>query len=689
MIWPGPAPAQPLVRGRVDLSMSGSPASRVDSLRLDLTDMVIYGASRESMTQLTDRCRTIDTQLGDRLNGIDEELRIQDRVGMNAEGRQSKIRLQRERSLTWLVRIELSSLQSECYPVGSADAVSVAAQTIRLIERALTHLPTESVVRSEVDRLLIQSHLQAGNGWAAETVIGTVSQTDSVTEVTTRVLEVRVDLANGRTGRAGETLREFYGPDPLDAVVSVPMDLAYLQYLNRTNADDRVIGDWIDLIEKRGGMIARRRAETMWTRTREASTDSDSAPQPSSSDPRLLRADARYYVRTGKPLPAAISFARAAVQDDDSDRSIASAVDSAAILGTLSKYSAAAELLMQIARRHPDATAAADLVLMAASLANQDADATPAAVQKILRECMTEWSETDAANKARDALIAIAVGQGDDLEAALLATQVPAMHWSSLIADRCRTLWYQALTRTDDPDTDLQTMADALQATASRPEPSSIRLRQKTAEQLRGVLQDGDNDPEVPTLPSDSPLLNQIASLRRSPSPDRCLDQSDWLTSDSTLRDAVRWRLQRDIDQHPNSRQIIAACLLELFPEASIDSLRWRIMAGPVDDAIVWMRRRMSQSRSPGEWLRAAAETLSRTRTDGTADLRTAASLWSELADGLPRDDPSGIDAEIHRMDALFRSGDRDTAAAEAELMLLTRPPRDEEQRKRVEGFIR
>lgn len=687
------AQAQQASPDRIDLSQIDSNASRVSTLRRDFADAIVYGAPPQVVERLIDQRRQTDSELADQLKQIEQRLAEIPKSSVDAQERQTLAKLKRKRSLAWLTRVELSSLQADCFASGSAEAISTASQTIHLIGQAVRHLPNDSEVRAEVDRLLIEAHLQAGDGWAAQSVIaGSSANADdpaSPANPPEPSILIRIDLANQSLDEASAKLRAFFGSDPASAPHSFKMDLAYFQFLIlKSKIDQRYeqsIGDWLDKIETRNGWVARRRAETVLARSREASA----SPDRKQIDARLQLADARYYVRVGKPLPAAISFAQAAVHDNESTRSIESAISSAAILQQLSKHAAAAELLMKVAERHPNESLAPGLLLQAATLLSHVIPPERDKLQAVLRECLVSWPNTPAAAKARDWLIELALGDGEIIEAAKLATRMPDVHWSEPSSRRCQNLWMTAVVESEDASAALQAMNVILNEVSS--EVTNPLMLQAKARVLVLLSDDLEKVSQSGRL-IDDPFLKSFASMRHSPSGDSAPsivnsahDSKDF--NESFLK-TLKWRIQHDIEQRPKTAGSLAAFLLKEFPAKDLASMRWLIMDDRVDEALGMMRQQMPSSDDPARWIQTAAETLSLPSRFATERLRLAADLWSELAAGYPENHPREIEAQVASIRCRFQSGDRQAASAEAELILLTRPPEVAKQRSLLEAMV-
>lgn len=672
--------AQPVPSNRVELNHRGVADSQVGTLQKDLTKAIIHGASVTSIQRLIDRRRQLDSHLSDQLVQTHRRLADFQRDG-DPTGRADEIAsLRRTRSLLWLNRIELAAMQSECFSAGSSEAVVAAHETIRLIEQASTELPSRpsdlkgrrrpgNLIAREINRLLIEAHLQGGDGWTAENVWSSRPSGETPSRTPEDLsMTVRISLANRRYDEAEAALQGFYGTDPVEAPKAITMDFAMLEFLwSSPKRSEAELGDWIDTIETRGGPLARRRAETWIARKRQLTE----SPSSSQSDPRLLRADGRYYYRTEEPLQAAIAFAKASVQDDQADRAIESAVSSAAILKKLSEPDAGKELLLQVADRFSRQAQSADLVLQAASLASQSDAVDIDEIKRILQRCLQTWPRSVASRSARDWLIAILVDAKNELKAAKLATSLPAEHWNESARERSRILWSKAVLAADDPDAVLLAMRRTFdEVMGSEGDSDAGPLRRE----LFALLDDSIPDPSR----IHDPVYQRLAEFRTTPNGSPHPELWHSFERDPDLEAAVQWRLQRDIEQRPETASAIALALLKHDGGSELDRLRWLIQSGQTDRATDYMRSQMAGSANPVQWLRVMASTLATTpRSDSRRrdHLRLASRIWTELSDGLPQDDPAGIAAQIEAIRCQFQSGDQAAAIARAELMLLTRPP--------------
>lgn len=723
----------------IELSEDSATSRQLAEIRSRLVSAITRGASPEQTTALLASRRRIDGSLKQELQAIRVELAAIERAEFDPAARSRKEELRRTQSLLWIARVELASLASELFAEGSPDGVAMARQAVQLIQEARASFPSAGIVRDELTRLLAEAQLRGGD---AEAALHTLYQSDPSqnhtgsqaeqdageqerqTELPINTPEelafiVRIDLAQHQWKAAAEKLQQFFGDSPEAAPRSAAMDLARLQFLishpqRETNGVE--IGQWLDAIEKRDGTTARRNAETMLARSREfRSSDSPTKLKPRSIDPRVLRADARYYLRVGKTLPAAVLFARAAVDDSDENRSIDSAVRSAAILQDESKHSAASQLLRQIAVRHTDNEVAPTLMLQAASLLSdaERLETEPAATPKrvtahdVLVELLDQWPASAVAATARDTLIGMAQASGRSVEAAELATELPAGHWSESTATRCRELWQQAIVPPrskppchwdDEPcqgakekrlNVLLQRMRAAFAAMETNP------IAEQTRHACTILLDDISESPqtEQPLVRAEQEIndvfFQQLAKQRLGPHSQSQTQRHPALENER-LRDTVVWRLNRDLAKHPTLYRSSASYLLALTEaDENIDPqshLQWLIWSGQVELGLREMRSNLATSNRPGDLLAAVASALADS-TDSD-DLTLAADLWNELARGIPLSHTSHGRAKVASIVCQWRSGDQSGARSAAELLLLTHPPSDESLRGRLQELL-
>ncbi len=736
------AEAQPPARQTLQLSQDSATNSQLTAIRSDIVAAITQGASPAETSALMQRQRLIDHQLEVELGAIREELVAIEKGRFDRDAQQRRADLRRRESLLWVSRVELAALLSELFAEGSADGVALAQQTIHLIGEALAKFPNASELQSELARLLSESQLRSGNPDAAlrtmrqastqanraageppETERDESGETPLVINTADELaFVIRIDIAKHRWDAAADKLNQYFGDQPTVAPRSPSMDLARLRYLISQpdrSSDMEEVGRWLDAIRARGGAIAYRNAETLVARHRALQLPADVAAAGSPDqaqppvDPRVLRADARYYLRVGETLPAAITFARAAVEDADATRSVESAIRSAAILQSVSKEAAAADLLRRIARAHQQHPSSPLLMLQAAALQDAVDVAAPSAKSPTARDLLVElidgWPASGAAETARTSLIDSAVADNDFVAAAVLATQRPAEQWDAARAARCRQLWQLAIAgpqplqrrcRWDQDDCArqyyneleerLSTMRSTFAAAASHPLAKQTELaciilldtcKESPARSRLATAEQQSTDPYLSSL-----ARRRLGHQHPSEAPDPAVP------NEPELWRIVLWRLHQDLRENPTLHREIGSYLVAVSndPEFNVPPrliIAWLMWSGKVDQGGRQLRSELSTSDEPGEVLAAAASALA--DSIKPSDLEQASRLWGQLADGIPTSHPSHRRAKVESIACLWRSGKRSDARAAAELMLLTNPPQDPARIKRLQEWAR
>ncbi|MBB3205222.1 hypothetical protein FHS27_001022 [Rhodopirellula rubra] len=735
--------AQSTTDATLQLSEDAASDSQLQTLRSDLFAAITEGASPHAITGLVNRQRRIDDLLDRQLLSIRDELAEIERSEFDPKNTPRREELKRRQSLLWLSRVELASLATEMFAERSPDGVAMAEQSIRLMRAAIASFPNNGVVRAEILRLLSEAQLRAGDADAAiRTMLHVAHAKSESTDEPNDSAEtpkeelvintpdelafvIRVDLSKQDWRAAEEKLNQFYADAPAKAPLSLAMDMARLQFLllNPKRADSLTeIGQWIDAIEQRGGAPARRGAETLLARYREfrQSLSPHQDIPASSIDPRVLRADARYYLRVEKTLPAAVTFAHAAVQDGDADRSIDSAIRSAAILTSTDKRPAAVQLLRQIANRHESHENSPLLMLQAASLASEveaaqgpasstssNATSIPSA-DEILHELLAKWPLSPAAASARASLIEIAKQRNEWIDAAILATELPVEHWNETASSRCRDLWMHAILPSGnacfpcgwDDDACRQRLRDELASrlaqmrntfVESAAHPAAIQAQFACAILLDSAEMDSPGRPLLVEAAkrTEDPFLRFVAELRLGSENQVTPPHGLPLLGDE-MRRAVVWRLHHDLTTHAVPRRTVASFLLAFdHGNAVADprcSIAWLMWSERTEQGFAELGKSLDHSKHPGELIAAAASALS--DSSRSRGLKRAAGLWDELASGIPPTEHAHQRAKVESILCRARSGDLTGAKAAAEWMLLSNPPTDESLIEQLKNAI-
>ncbi|WDQ15512.1 tetratricopeptide repeat protein [Rhodopirellula sp. P2] len=593
----------------------------------------------------------------------------------------------REKSLTWLSRVELAVLKSELFSEGSKDGVASAAEAVQIAEAALLALPANGVARSEVLRLLAEAHLRQGDARSAAAVlresvnaIPPTSDSNPPSE-SIRALRIRVALTAGDLNAAEKMLQQVYADDSTAARVGVRMDLAFLRYL-LARQDETAVADWLESIHERHGANAKDRADTIVAQFRLQSTDGVPRPATDDSDPRLWIADAMYFLRRGEPMQSALHFAKAAASDPVASRSVDSAIKAAALLARQSNSKAAVELLRRVSQRHPKAPESAQGLLQAATIAQAAGPtvATDSEVDAMLIQIAKQWPDSQSAFAAIRWRMEWAQRDERWLDAAKISLQFAEPHWeadapeSASVRDNALQAWATAWLRLSHPAV-ITAMHDELDA---RDDLGFIRTIHADLISLLAET----TDPRWQGFQSEASegFFRQLQSFRQGQS--RAIEASP----PAGLNEALAKRLELDVVATPTRRVDIGHYLLSLQSEhvaadpsephfpSDLQRVGWMIWAGQREMAETRITEELNQSpQQAALWCRRAANAYAVSPLK--SDQKRAATWWKRLADGLPQGTASWHTATIGWLRAIAASGSPDKAHATAQLIMLTTPP--------------
>ncbi len=159
--------------------------------------------------------------------------------------------------------VSLALMQTELFAPGSDDSIAAATRAEQIADQAITRLPSDTKARREVERLKIESILRAGQYDRADRELKLIiDANDQPLSARWIALQTRLEMAQQRMGQAAARLDGYFGDQPTSAPRSIEMDLAKLEFMLRSDPVGRS-GDWLEAIESRGGVYARRRAEAM------------------------------------------------------------------------------------------------------------------------------------------------------------------------------------------------------------------------------------------------------------------------------------------------------------------------------------------------------------------------------------------------------------------------------------------
>lgn len=602
-------------------------------------------------------------------------------------------------------RIDALLLRSRLYPDASADAVAAATSAEAASDALLAQLPQDAQIRPEIVRLKAEAILRAGDAARAGGVLASVQQDDRWPSAASAALSVRIALARGEADAALDLLQAFYGADPAAAAPSVEMDLARLAFLVHTarqqpeaerDAAMRAVADWLEVMERRGGVYARRRGE--------AETLAAVRMEPVGGDARLLAAEAADQLRRGNAVRGGEMLAQAAAVADRPDEALLYAAQAAAALAATNEHGRAAAILVQVSQRHAEHRSAAATHLQAAWLlteaikSGQQVDAE--SLEAVLTETMQRWPGSQQHRLAAQWLIRMLESTGQFRRAARLIAPPEVGDWTPEALGTAGRLWRRAARSAGNGeavgseevvveqvvDEALAVMRGALDA----PDAAGV----EAAEQLvwtAAVMASPDR------LRADSWPLDRIAEaspawfyarllpfrrdrLRPDTLPWKAVLEFTAEESDDVVRRLVRDGLADPQDRDRNGRAILRLidALDAVGGDRAVDEqqrARALCWTGQWQQARSLLQQAIDASPADAGPLRTAAEVLG--QCPAAAAQREAIALWNRVAAGLPQGTPAWHEAKLAAADLLIAVGDPQQARRLVRYVLLTQPPED------------
>ncbi len=603
------------------------------------------------------------------------------------------VRLQQELQIDV---VSLSLMQTELFPVGSQDRLGAATRAEAAAEDAATKLPADSPARREVERLRIEAIIRGQQFQRAGSELAELTGSlPKPIPANIQAMQIRIDIAVDRLASAKKRILAFYAPSSVSSSVSsslegsldetplsIEMDLARLEYLLASNAQNGEIGRWLDSIERRGGLYARRRGESI------SLAKLRSADHSRAVDPSLVAAQAQDWVRRGDHRRAGELFSAAAIAELDDDRAIRHAVQAAAAFMKTNRSHDAADILESVALAHRNANTAPGTHLQAAVLHSSRALPDSAnKVEAILLANLKRWPASKHAAATRRWLVKLLSAQQRHVEAAEAATRIDPERLAAgtdvkAIFDVAVDLWRTAI-RSAEPETVpaiLDRFRNSFQPLLTD-EPAQSRYRSAAA-----YLLDRESLADLPParqgdvssgVSSDDPYAAELLAFRLSEAKGSVLG-----VPPESVAELVVWRLMRDGRFHPPLRPLIAAAISS-WPSMhgpSMEQAERLLWLGRVPDAVKMLRQWIGGSTPPGDTIREAAALL------GSSDLRgskmAAIDLWDRLSAGIPQGSSDWHTAKLASIHLLGQLGKRDEARRRAKYILLTTPPSDAEQRQ-------
>ncbi|TWU57017.1 hypothetical protein Poly51_29380 [Rubripirellula tenax] len=584
--------------------------------------------------------------------------------------------------------VSISLLQAEVFSAlpndsSHSDGIAAATKAEQAADEAIARLSAESTARREINRLRVEAILRSGDRKRASELFANLSREYSKPLPPAMVaVAARIELAGDELVAAGKIVNSFYGDDLMNAPPSVEMDLVRLRYLlekmQTGDGNARQVAQWIEMIGRRGGPYATRRAEAI-SLARMRSGGSAATVEAS-----LIAAQGRDWLRRGDAVRAAELLAAAASAEADPDASIRHALEAAAAWSSIDEAENAAIVLAATATNKPSATDAAKIhmhsVLMFSKL--DDAAARQDAIIDMLRDHLTNWASGETANAAHQWLIKILDADEDKSKAAeaslIRADALTPTEWN-----RALDLWQNAMlsTPSDRLGEFSEHVAASFKPASKIPSAASVyRVAIATMgdrESLRiaePLTKDGDD------------FLSAVIRCRvsgqfnlQTPVP------ADGLSA-ATRRCLIR-RLMQDGIEDPPLRKPIAQWI-QRWPEADDSVLdqatRYLWLARP-DDAIRVLDEHIATDPNTSETLFAAAESLA-----ASTDIRArekAIDYLDRVAAGSPSGSPSWHRAKTAAIELLVPMNRGDEAKRRADYIRLTLPTMDAQTKRRYQSL--
>jgi len=613
-------------------------------------------------------------------------------------------------------RVRVLLARGELFGIESDDFLAAAEEADRAAVDALAMIRNDSIVQQELLQLRSEALRRMGQPAEAAKLlrpmlspavssvptdsgpsIGNANRANNLNDALfATAVRIAIDLE--QWDGAKQFLDRHYGEQPATAPAAPELDIARLRYLiqiSLRDADDktaidpnqqRQIGQWIETVGRRGGDFALRRAQTV-------AVELLGALASRSNDSRIVIAEAAAKMRAGDIVDAANLLADAARTTADDESAQQLAITGAAAYSKAQQDRLAAQLLYEIADKHPNSVRSSDLMLQAAVIIARLGDS--AHVDSWLQQIIDRWPKSPSADRARQWQVARWVAAGKLVQAAIAVTptrtdgsEAPgtiAAQWAE-----ATERWLAALVALELFDDEFQlnrqsreVIDQALQAGLQQPSPESVRFQMTIA-----------------TLFGDGPHLQSARFLNQRVGGDGFIDwlysvRSGRLRSDEIvnvavinhtlpyIRSAAAKRLVADGRRDASRQSSLASPILALTPDtpatdpAHGQALIWR---GDWQNAEVILDQWIG-NQPPGEKRLRSALWTARALVEASSPQAKTRGLqrYLLLGDNLATDDPLWHTAKLATISALIQTGDPAQAKRLAQYVLLTRPPNDPE----------
>ena len=574
--------------------------------------------------------------------------------------------------------VSLALVQTALFPRGSADCIAAATKAEQMANDAITRLPMGTDARNEVERLRVEAVFQAAQYDRCDTLLtALLPQFAGSLPPKLQALRVRLCIVQGRMAKVGQLLTDFFGEVPEAAPNALSMDLARLEFLLVTNAGRRV-GDWLDVIQQRGGAYARRRADAI-----SLSHLNLTGQSKVTVDPSVVAAQGQDWLRRGDPSRAGDLLAAAAAAELNPDRAMSRVAEAAAAFLAAERMNDAIDLMRDVPLAKPAAEKASATHLQAAILLARLDPSDPATVRSLetmLRVNLQKWSDSPNSGSIRNWLKQILHSQQRYLEAAEIVSDIEPATIDTELSQSITDAWLLVL-QENASDTGATKVANKKVPTQTswRQATNHFQAAMKKLVSNEAMLSRyrfvsalhldrldlGDLKPLGADAFSEDAFIDSVITFRRSgiiptetPPPD--------------LLPQVEQRLMADARLDPSLRPRTLALLAKWIGSESVsmESAERSLWNGDIEKAIEQLKEVRKTSADPRRSIQHAATMLGSTGNPKAQQAGVA--LWDELASGLPQGQRAWHGAKLAAIRLLQKKGDQQEAYRRAKFILLT-----------------
>ena len=580
------------------------------------------------------------------------------------------LRILRQKALVVIVGLGL--MTTELFAPGSDDQIASASDGERSADQTLIELGASKAAAREVHRMRIQCLMLQGRLNQARLAFDRFAPRERITQQDQwTALNIELMLAEKQPENAEVAIAAAKRG-------SVSLDLARLRFLLATNQVNQA-QERIDQIEERHGLFARRRAEVIAL---------DHGSSSNATGRGLLVNQAHQLIRQGDHQTAAALLGTIARQTSSTDEAIEHAITAAAAFSAAGQTKQAAEVLLDVARLHPQNDAAGKLHLQGLILESSPEPhptSSPHRSQTLvesLRFHLVTWKTSDSFVPARDWLVRLLFAGGNDLEAAKVQTRTPPELIDNAWASATYKAWRKTIQNAEI--TEASTISRvAFELLSSSAKESSTGT--KTLGSITTFLLDPAELTRIHTEIGE-PTTETLARWRRGTLSGASIvtDHARSLSEDRASD--LRWRLFRDGELDSSKRDRIARFLMtqNSSDAPTLEAARLLFWKGTPKSGIHLIRRFIGEH-PDAESLIEAGKLLSEQKSKAAKE--EAIALWDRLAQGAPQDSEIWHLAKLSAIKGLRMLGREDEAAKRVRYLLLTNPSMNPDRKQQYEAF--